>query len=203
MKRSLQNIIVDAIAFVGFILLTTTGILMHYLLPVGSRRFKTIWGMDRHEWGSIHFWISVVFLCSLTLHLLLHWRWVVNILTGKSHEGSGSRVALGIIGFIGILALAVSPLLSPVEDKKVKTEECDLCLTQDHEKIQIWGSMTLSEVEKETEVSVKYIIEKLGIPADADRKERLGKLRKAYGFEIEDVRRIICEYKTKKAKGDK
>ncbi|MCF6148740.1 MAG: DUF4405 domain-containing protein [Candidatus Kuenenia sp.] len=198
MKRSLQNIIVDAIAFVGFILLTTTGILMHYLLPVGSRRFKTIWGLDRHEWGNIHFWISVVFLCSLTLHLLLHWRWVVNILTGKSHEGSGSRVALGIIGFIGILAFAVSPLLSPVEDKKVKTEECDLCLTQDHEKIQIWGSMTLSEVEKETEVSVEYIIEKLGIPADADRKERLGKLRKEYGFEIEDVRRIICEYKTKR-----
>ncbi|MBM4053214.1 MAG: DUF4405 domain-containing protein [Planctomycetes bacterium] len=198
MKRSRQNIIVDATAFVGFVLLTTTGILMHYILPAGSRRFKSIWGMDRHEWGNIHFWISVVFLSCLTAHLFLHWRWVVNILTGKERKGSGIRVALGIIGFMGVLAFAVSPLLSPVESTKEKTPGCDICLTRDHEKIQVWGSMTLAEVAKEAEISVAYIIEKLGIPVDVDKNERLGKLRKAYGFEIEDVRRIICEYKTKK-----
>lgn len=197
MKRSIQNIVVDAIAFVGFILLTTTGMLMHYILPAGSRRFKTIWGMDRHEWGSIHFWISVVFLCCLAVHLFLHWRWIANLFIGKQREGSGLRVALGIIGFIGVLVFAISPLLIPVKEAKIERQGCDLCLSQDHEKIQVRGAMTFTEVAEESEVSVEYIIEKLDLPEDVDKKERLGKLRKMYGFEIEDIRRIICEYKTK------
>lgn len=197
MKRSIQNIVIDAIAFVGFILLTTTGMLMHYILPAGSRRFKTICGMDRHEWGNIHFWISVFFLCCLAVHLFLHWRWVANIFIGKSHERSGLRVALVIIGFIGVLVFAISPLLSPVNETNVERQGCDLCLSQDHEKIQVRGAMTFTEVAEESEVSVEYIIEKLGLPEDVDKKEHLGKLRKEYGFEIEDVRRIICEYKTK------
>lgn len=142
MKRSIQNIVIDAIAFVGFILLTTTGMLMHYILPAGSRRFKTICGMDRHEWGNIHFWISVFFLCCLAVHLFLHWRWVANIFIGKSHERSGLRVALVIIGFIGVLVFAISPLLSPVNETNVERQGCDLCLSQDHKKIQVRGAMT-------------------------------------------------------------
>ena len=42
MNRTTLNFVVDTAAFVGFVLLTTTGVLMHYLLPPGSghhRRF--------------------------------------------------------------------------------------------------------------------------------------------------------------------
>lgn len=91
MKRTNLNFIIDVVAFVGFVLLTTTGVLMRYILPPGSGRYSTIWRLDRHEWGGIHFWISVVFFFVLALHLVLHRRWIVSVVTGQPREGSGFR----------------------------------------------------------------------------------------------------------------
>ncbi|HMB04500.1 MAG TPA: DUF4405 domain-containing protein, partial [Isosphaeraceae bacterium] len=76
MSPPTRNFLVDSLAFAGFVLLTATGILLHYLLPPGSGHRMTIWGLDRHDWGRVHFWISVAFLGSLALHLVLHWKWV-------------------------------------------------------------------------------------------------------------------------------
>jgi len=86
-KKKHLNFIIDTIAFVGFVVLTTTGVLMRYILPPGSGRYSTIWSMDRHEWGDIHFWVSVVFFLILAFHLVLHWRWIVCVVTGRPRAG--------------------------------------------------------------------------------------------------------------------
>jgi len=197
MKRSTLNKIIAALAFAGFILLTTTGILIHYILPAGSKHFRTIWGMDRHDWGSIHFGIAVCFFCILTAHLILHWRWVVNLFAGQKGEGSYHRFVLGLISIFSLVALAVSPLFSPVQLSSKGESSCDICLTKDHEKIRIFGSMTLLEAAQSTNVPLSHILSQLDLPADTRTDINLGKLRKAHGFEIEDVRRVICDYKTK------
>ena len=100
MKRVSLNFIVDVVAFAGFVMLTTTGVLMRYILPPGSGHYSTIWGMDRHEWGGIHFWVSVLFFSILAFHLILHWRWIVSVVTGRPREGSGLRAGLGIVGLV-------------------------------------------------------------------------------------------------------
>ena len=115
MNRPRLNFLIDSVAFVAFVFLTTTGILTRYVLPPGSGRFVTLWGLDRHGWGDIHFWIAVVLLGVLALHLVLHWRWVACMVRGQQSEASGSRVALGVVGLAGLLALAAAPLLTPVE----------------------------------------------------------------------------------------
>ena len=115
MKRSNVNFTVDCLGFAAFVLLTATGVLMRYVLPPGSGRSTTIWGLDRHEWGDIHFWIAIAFFAALALHLFLHWRWIVALMSGRPREGSGARVALGTLGLATCLALAISPFLSPVE----------------------------------------------------------------------------------------
>ncbi|KHE91767.1 MAG: DUF4405 domain-containing protein [Candidatus Scalindua rubra] len=196
MKRSKLNFIFDAAAFAGFIFLTTTGVLMRYVLPPGSKRFKTIWGLDRHEWGDIHFWISVFFLGLLAMHLLLHWRWIINLITGKPREGSGFRAGLGIVGVIALLALSTAPLLSPIETTLESRSGRDLSSVR-HGNVQVWGSMTLLEAEKTTDVPARYIIEKLKLPHDTEKEECLGDLRKTYGFTMDDVRRVILGYKEK------
>jgi hypothetical protein len=196
MKRSKLNFTFDAIAFAGFVFLTTTGVLMRYVLPPGSRRFSTIWGLDRHGWGDIHFWISIVFLGLLAMHLLLHWRWIINIITGRPREESGLRAGLGIIGVVGLLALALAPLLSPVETTLESRSGRDLSSVQ-HGNVQVWGSMTLPEAEKATGVPAEHIIKQLGLTPDLVEDECLGDLRKTYGFTMDDVRRIIQEYKEK------
>ncbi len=196
MKRSKLNFTFDAIAFAGFVFLTTTGVLMRYALPPGSRRFKTIWGLDRHEWGDIHFWISIVFLGLLAMHLLLHWRWIINIITGRPREGSGLRAGLGIVGIVGLLALSIAPLLSPVDTTLESLSGRNLSSVQ-HGNVQVWGSMTLQEAEKATGVPAEHIIKQLGLAPDLAGDECLGDLRKMYGFTMDDVRQIIQEYNNK------
>jgi hypothetical protein len=197
MKRPTQNLTIDTIAFIGFVLLTTTGVLMRYVLPPGSGRFKAIWGLDRHEWGSIHFWISIVFLGILAIHLVLHWRWIVTVITGRPREGSGLRAGLGVVGLVGLLALSVAPLLSPIETTAERSGK-EVVLSQKHEDIKIFGSMTLSEVEKNTEVPAEHIIRQLGIPSDIDKDERLGILKKMFGFTMDDVRNVVRNYEKEK-----
>lgn len=55
MKRRDFDFFIDVVAFIGFIVLTITGVLMRYVLPPESGKFSTIWQLDKHEWGDIHF----------------------------------------------------------------------------------------------------------------------------------------------------
>ena len=197
MKRINLNFIIDVAAFVGFVLLTTTGVLMRYILPPGSGRYSTIWSLDRHEWGGIHFWISVVFFSVLTLHLILHWRWIVNVVVGRPHEGSGVRTGLGMVGLVTVVALAISPLLAPVE-KNSASNGASILSSHKYEGISIRGSMTLREVEETTTVPVTYIIEALKLPESISAEKKLGTLKRKYGVEISDVREVVKEYKNRK-----
>lgn len=116
-RKPVLNFAIDSVSFFAFVLLITTGVLMRYLLPPGSGRISTIWGWNRHEWGDIHFWIAIIFFSILALHLILHWDWVVCRVRGRQCEDTQARfrVLLAVIAIITLLALALSPLLSPVE----------------------------------------------------------------------------------------
>lgn len=193
MNRAKLNLIIDIVAFTGFAVLTTTGVLMRYILPPGSGHYSTIWGLDRHEWGGIHFWIAAIFFLILALHLILHWRWIVCVITGQPRQGSGLRAGLGIIGFITLVALAVAPLLTPVE-QDTGDQGISQLSSHKYEGIAIQGSMTLTEIEKATGVPATHIIQSLHLPDTISADERLSPLKKEYGFEINDVREIVKKY---------
>lgn len=197
MTRTNLNFVVDVIAFIGFVVLTTTGVLMRYILPPGSGHYSTIWSLDRHEWGDLHFWISVVFFSVLTLHLVLHWRWIVSVVTGRSREGSGFRAGLGIVGLLAVVAFAIFPLIIPVE-KDLTGKKAASLSSHKYDDFLIRGSMTLKDVEVTTEVPAIYIIESLKLPASISVEQQLGPLKRKYGFEINDVREIVKEFKNRK-----
>lgn len=197
MKRTRLNFVIDTLAFTGFVVLTTTGVLMRYVLPPGSGHRTAIWSLDRHEWGGIHFWIAVVFFLILALHLVLHWRWIVSVIAGKPREGSGLRAGLGMVGLVTVVALAVSPLLAPVE-KTTGGNAIPGLSSHEYEDIRIQGSMTLQEIEETTGVPASHILESLGLPPAIPSGQRLGPLKRQYGFEIDDVRQIIRQYKARK-----
>lgn len=112
MKRSTMILFIDIVSFIGFVFLTSTGILLHYVLPPGSGRWSEIWGLNRHEWGEIHYIIAVVFFCVLALHLILHWRVILNMIKGHKKEISWLRLGLGITGLLSILIFAFAPVAS-------------------------------------------------------------------------------------------
>jgi hypothetical protein len=196
MKRSNLNFLIDAVAMAGFVVLTTTGVLMRYLLPPGSGRYSTIWGLDRHDWGGVHFWISIGLFSVLTLHLILHWRWIVNIVTRRPGQGSGLRAGLGVVGLLAVIAMAASPLLTSVERDPTLTQKgASQLSSHQYEGISIRGSMTLKKVEETTGVPAAHIIKSLKLPESTSTEEQIGRLKKTYGFEIDDVREAVKGYK--------
>jgi fucose 4-O-acetylase-like acetyltransferase len=115
MKRKNIHFIVDVLAFIAFTLMTSSGVLLRYMLPPGSGRFSSLWGMNRHDWGDVHYWISIALFLLLTFHLLLNWQWIAGVMRGQKKQGSGYRAALGIVGLIALLLLALAPFFSPIE----------------------------------------------------------------------------------------
>ena len=90
MSRNTINFILDVVSFLALLGLTITGFIMKYVLPPGTGgmgnvlhggtgrnvQVKDLWSMTRHEWGSIHFYLAVVFVILMITHVILHWRWI-------------------------------------------------------------------------------------------------------------------------------
>jgi hypothetical protein len=92
MRRATVNFIVDAIAFLDLLCLMGTGMVLKRVLPPGSgggggygQGFRggrgpveaREWlGMGRHDWGDVHFKLSVVFVVLILVHIVLHWNWI-------------------------------------------------------------------------------------------------------------------------------
>ena len=192
MSKPIVNFVVDAVAFAAFVFLTATGLLLRYVLPPGSGHFGALWGMDRHRWGQVHFWMAVVLIGVVALHLVLHWRWVVCMVKGRTGSRARFRVGLAGIGVLAITGLAVTPFLfevqQTIEGPQHKMRSGEHSRGPAH---QFDGSMTLREVEQRTGVSVDVILKELGLPRDLPAYAQLGRLRKRYGFEMRDVREII------------
>ncbi len=91
MKRNSLNFIVDLVSFMNIVSLAFTGFIMKYILPPGTgglgrelhsgsgrEDIKDLWSMTRHEWGGIHFYLAVLFVILISVHIILHWSWIKN-----------------------------------------------------------------------------------------------------------------------------
>lgn len=202
MKKEKINFAIDAAAFAAFVLLASTGVLMSYVLPPGSGHFSTLWGMDRHEWGKLHFWVAIALMVFLGLHLLLHWRWIVCMIKGRPREGSGLRAALSIVAVTSLLGLAALPFWGTVEQTGGEPPHKMRSSIQDNsDSSGIDGSMTLADVEKLTGIPASVLLRELGMPSNVSTDVSLGKLRKKYRFEISDVRAIVRKQSGSAEKG--
>ena len=74
-----------------------------------------LWGMGRHAWGEVHFWIAMVLIAAVALHLFLHWGWVTAMIKGKTGPRRGLPVALAIVLTAAVLAIAAAPFFMRVQ----------------------------------------------------------------------------------------
>lgn len=218
MNRTRLNSVVDIAAFALATAIAVTGLILRYMLPPGSGRFGEIglggfgagrpvtvlWGLSRHEWGDIHFWLSVAILIVLAFHLVLHWRWISAVVRGRAGNASGFRFATGIVALLALIALSAAPFLSspqkvprgvrssgePLSGTLTRAAAPETSTTH-----AITGSMTLADIEKKTGVPVQYIITRLKLPPETRPDEQVGRLRRQYGFNMDDLRRYVREYR--------
>jgi hypothetical protein len=77
LKRTSVNFYIDLLAAASFVGMIATGYILFFALPPGTNKSLSLWGWTRHQWGQIHFSVSVGLLAVLLAHLALHWQWVV------------------------------------------------------------------------------------------------------------------------------
>lgn len=113
MRRDTLNFVVDLLALVAMMGLIASGLVQRYLLPPGSRggRGLSLWGLDRHGWGDIHFWIAVGLGALLVLHVALHWTWVCVLVArwlrpAEAPAGIPSATRRNIAGLVFLVVLA-------------------------------------------------------------------------------------------------
>lgn len=76
MRKNTINFWLDLASMVLLVALAITGLLMAFILPPGSGG-STLWGLGRHGWGDVHFWLAAALLILVVFHLALHWSWIV------------------------------------------------------------------------------------------------------------------------------
>jgi len=110
MTKARLILIVDALLVVSLSAILGIGLLIKYVLVAGVQRWEIygrnvnllLWGMDRHQWGSIHLVLGGTFFVFLAIHVLLHW----SILVRTYNRVVPSRTVRRIIA-IAIICLAV------------------------------------------------------------------------------------------------
>ncbi len=110
MNRTITNIIIDIIAAFLFLGMIATGYILHFPLPPGSNKSLSLWGYTRHQWGDVHFWISLGLLVVLVVHLVLHWNWIVTVIGKRCHLVKTAHPSLVRSGIItsGIVILSIT-----------------------------------------------------------------------------------------------
>jgi hypothetical protein len=103
MKRLLDNLLIDLIAAALMIGMLATGYILRFPLPPGSNKTLTLWGLSRHQWGDIHFCISLGLLGVILLHVCLHWQWItisVKRRISRTKAAAGSALVSGLTAFL-------------------------------------------------------------------------------------------------------
>jgi len=250
-KKTKLNYAVDFITLLLILAMIGTGVVIRYVLPPGSGGHGggerwLLWGLDRHDWGGLHFWLAVGLSAVMLLHVALHWKWICGVTRrwiGRLRDGGNRlarRTAYGLAFFVlvtlllaGFVYLSYSsvevlpgqsrghgrhlvstsepralPARPIAEPERPNAESDDEHQGPEHRASArapskrkhshadhgavVRGSMTLREVASRSGTSVDWLKERLGLPSSVPSGARLGRLKRRYGFEIDDVRRAIA-----------
>jgi len=109
MNKLWWNRIVDFLLWISICLMLSTGFIMRYRLPPGSRGGSglSIWDWTRHNWGDLHTWTAYTVCVFVIIHLILHWQWLMRTAWPRIKWPVIAGLILGIL-------LAASAWIVPV-----------------------------------------------------------------------------------------
>lgn len=240
------NFIIDLAMLIVFAALIGVGLLIKFTLIPGQERWLvfgrnfelTFWGLDRHEWGTIHLIIGIVLFILFVLHIVFHWN-MIKCLFRKYIQSLALRTFTVVFSLLLSFLLVVFPFFVEPEresvfrgEGRIKLENMDLNLNdsirvklkkpkkfddkQDVEmefekhppekkstkenhlqEEEIHGSMSLDEVVKKFGLSPEALKKELGIPTHISGNEKMGRLKRRYGFTMEELREVVQRLREK------
>lgn len=120
-NQSKLNLSIDIIMLLLLMPLAGIGFLIKYVLIPGIQRNERygagveleFWGLTRHQWGSIHLIISIVFLVLLLLHIILHWKMIVGIFKRMFPDKALCAISATLIAGTGLLMIVFPLFVKP------------------------------------------------------------------------------------------
>lgn len=70
MTRTVVNYIIDTLLAITILATGFIGLIMGFVITSDE---DFLWGQSRHEWGYIHFYLSVALIAFVVAHFALHW----------------------------------------------------------------------------------------------------------------------------------
>lgn len=230
MNKSKLNFIIDIFMFICMTLIASIGFLIKFILIPGRESWEIygknvdllLFGMDRHQWGTIHLYIAFILLALLVLHIFLHWKMIVGLyhklITSPKIRKISFWIFMSVFIFLIVFPFAVNPKVvdrglgkghyntRKGNENGIKTtikQHENKLQNNSHEKytasgiaIEVRGFMTLTDVAQKYNVPINILIAQLGIPKSAGLSvQQLGRLRKIYNFKMTDVEKIIYAYR--------
>jgi len=200
MKKTQVNFILNLSAFYVLVFMISTGLLMEYVLLPGSRggHGLSLFGMNRHDWGDIHFYLSIAFIVAMLLHIVLHW---IRSLFTKNFSSKTTLIFVFVL--ISSLLFIGAPFFLPI-DRDLDAESHERFGEHGIEReggssfmgsqeIHIRGFMTLANIEEQSGVSVSRILETLKLPVDTPADSKIGHLARTHNIDLDFVREIVAQ----------
>lgn len=195
MRRYAANFVVDVVTAVLLLLLVMTGLLVRWVLPAGTGHSLSLWGMSRHDWGDVHFYIALSLAVLLGVHVALHWQWVCattlrmmrcegRVPQGKRHVAAGLTV-IALAGLIAAALFVSSRSVRPVPSQA----------SEDHGRVEIYGSMTAAQAADAAELTLPQLALALGVTETLAPDQRMGRLCRQRGMAMHDARAAVLAYK--------
>ena len=121
------NLIIDALLMILLAVMAGLGFLIKCVLIPGFQRNEVygsdvelcFMGFDRHQWGDVHLWVSVIFILLIIIHIILHWK-MIKCIFCKMFLGKLARMIIVSVILLFMLLFSVGPFLVKPEIKKAK-----------------------------------------------------------------------------------
>jgi hypothetical protein len=111
--RTLVNFWLDVSSLLVMLCMTMTGGIMYFVLPPGTGHSHHLFGLGRHDFGTIHFYLAVTAVILLALHVMMHWSWICGVIAralGRPKPSPRVQRAWGwsvLVGLPALIALAL------------------------------------------------------------------------------------------------
>ncbi len=211
MTRNMLNFLIDLVTATVMVGMVATGLLIHFVLPAGSGSRRFVWGLARHDWGEVHFWLAMAAIAIVALHLALHWQWVCTM-TGrvvgkKAGVGGWTRQVAGVsviaamaLFCVGVVWIGQRSVIEVARSGWRPTEVQDVAfarpieatgLSSESEHL-IQGYVTLQEAAKKTGIPLARLRDVLGLTEGVGANDRLGRAVRDQGLSMQEARQRLA-----------
>ena len=121
MNKAKLNLVIDGLLLLNLAAIAGIGLLVKYVLVPGFREWEIygrnvdlrLWGLDRHQWGAVHYYLGLALLALLVVHVVLHWGMIISILRKLIPNRIARRVVVAALVILAVLLMTFSFFVKP------------------------------------------------------------------------------------------